>query len=180
MHGWIHERSASLPYEVERSLLLRSADTLERITGVRPVGMRTPSWDFSPHTGTLASELGLVYDSSLMADDDCYELLVEGKATGVVEVPVEWSRSDSSYFLWVRGPSGLRPYTPPSDVLEIFTREFDAAYSTGGLFQLTLHPHIIASRSRIWILDELLRLARSKGDCWFATHAEIAEFVKPW
>ncbi len=65
----------------------------------------------------------------------------------------------------------LRPYTPPKDVLDIFLREFDAAYEAGGLFQLTMHPHIITARSRIWILDEIIRHAKSKGDVWFATHA---------
>ena len=33
-------------------------------------------------------------------------------------------------------------------------------------------------RSRFWILEELVRLAKAKGDCWFATHAEIAAYVK--
>ena len=50
IHGWIHELNSVLSYEAERDLMLRSADTLEKITGVRPVGLRTPSWDFSPHT----------------------------------------------------------------------------------------------------------------------------------
>ena len=65
------------------------------------------------------------------------------------------------------------------DVLDIFLREFDAAYEAGGLFQLTMHPHIITPRSRIWILDEVIRHAKAKGDVWFATHAEVAQFVKP-
>lgn len=178
MHGWIHELCAPLCYEDERDLMLRSADTLERITGVRPVGLRTPSLDFSPNTLRISREMGLFYDSSMASDDDCYELLLNGQETGLVEVPVERLRSDSAYFLWWRGPAGLRPHTPPADVLDIFLREFDAAYEAGGVFQLTLHPHIITPRSRIWILDELLRHARAKGDCWFATHAEIAAFVK--
>ena len=50
IHGWIHELNSVLPYEAERDLMFRSADTLEKITGVRPVGLRTPSWDFSPNT----------------------------------------------------------------------------------------------------------------------------------
>jgi hypothetical protein len=41
-----------------------------------------------------------------------------------------------------------RPYTPPEAVLEIFRREFDGAYEAGGLFQLTMHPHVITPRSR--------------------------------
>ena len=52
IHGWIHELNSVLPYEAERDLMLRSADTLEKISGVRPVGLRTPSWDFSlEHAG---------------------------------------------------------------------------------------------------------------------------------
>jgi peptidoglycan-N-acetylglucosamine deacetylase len=176
IHGWIHELNSTLPHEAERDLMFRSADALETITGVRPVGLRTPSWDFSPNTLRIAGELGLLYDSSLMADDDCYELLLDGKTTGIVEVPVEWIRDDAVYFMMHRFQS-LRPYTPPKDVLDIFLREFDAAYDAGGLFQLTMHPHIIGPRSRIWILDEVIRHAKAKGDVWFATHAEVARFV---
>jgi peptidoglycan-N-acetylglucosamine deacetylase len=177
IHGWIHELNSVLPYEAERDLMFRSADTLEKITGIRPVGLRTPSWDFSPNTLRIEAELGLLYDSSLMADEDCYDLLLDGKSTGIVEVPVEWIRDDAVYFMMNRFQS-LRPYTPPKDVLDIFLRELDAAYEAGGLFQLTMHPHIITPRSRIWILDEVIRHAKAKGDVWFATHAEVAGYVK--
>src|SRR5262249_56107946 len=95
IHGWIHELNSTLPAAAERDLMLRSADVLEKTTGTRPVGMRTPSWDFSPHTLGIACEMGLVYDSSLFADEDCYELLLDGEATGVVELPVEWVRDDA-------------------------------------------------------------------------------------
>lgn len=176
IHGWIHELNSVLPFEAERDLMFRSTDTLERITGVRPVGLRTPSWDFSPGTLAIEKELGLLYDSSLMADEDCYELLLDGEETGIVELPVEWVRDDAVYFMMHRFQS-LRPYTPPADVLDIFRREFDAAYEEGGLFQLTMHPHVIGYRSRIWILEELIRYAKTK-DVWFATHAEVAEYAK--
>jgi peptidoglycan/xylan/chitin deacetylase (PgdA/CDA1 family) len=177
IHGWIHELNSVLPEEAERDLMLRAADTLERITGIRPVGLRTPSWDFSSATLGIVKELGLQYDSSLMADEDCYELLLQGEPTGIVELPVEWVRDDAVYFMMNRFQS-LRPYTAPSDVFEIFRREFDAAYAEGGIFQLTCHPHIIGYRSRIWILDELLRHAKGNGSVWFATHAEIAAWAK--
>jgi len=177
IHGWIHELNSVLPKEAEHDLMLRAADTLERITGIRPVGLRTPSWDFSSATLGIVKELGLQYDSSLMADEDCYELLLQGEPTGIVELPVEWIRDDAVYFMMNRFQS-LRPYTAPSDVFEIFRREFDAAYDEGGIFQLTCHPHIIGYRSRIWILDELLRHAKGNGSVWFATHAEIAAWAK--
>jgi len=177
LHGWIHERNSVLPLEAERDLMLRSADVLEKVSGVRPVGIRTPSWDFSANTLALIQEMGLIYDSSLMADVDCYELLMDGVNTGVVELPVEWIRDDAVYFNMNRF-SGLRPQIAPTDVFDIFRREFDSAYEEGGLFQLTMHPHVTGYRSRIWILKELIAHMKSKKDVWFASHADIVRYVK--
>lgn len=177
IHGWIHELNSGLAYQDERELMLRSSDALTKVTGKRPVGLRTPSWDFSPHTLRIEKEMGLLYDSSLMADEDCYELLLDGAPSGVVELPVEWVRDDAVYFMMNRFQA-QRPYTPPSDVFDIFRREFDAAYEEGGIFQLTCHPHIIGYRSRVWILDELIRHARAKKNVWFATHEEVVRWAK--
>lgn len=177
IHGWIHELNSQLPPENERELQMRSADRLEKITGVRPVGIRTPSWDFSQHTLAISREMGLLYDSSLMADDEPYEILEDGEPTGMVELPVEWIRDDAVYFNMDRF-SALRPYTPPSSVLEVFMAEFDGAYEEEGLFLLTMHPHIIGHRSRLQLLEELIRYMRSHADVWFATHAEIAQYCK--
>jgi peptidoglycan/xylan/chitin deacetylase (PgdA/CDA1 family) len=176
LHGWIHELNSVLPHEAERDLLLRSADTLETITGQRPVGMRTPSWDFSPHTLSIAREMGLRYDSSLMADVDCYELLEAGVPSGLVELPVEWIRDDGAYLIMNRFEA-VRPYTSPADVYDIFRREFDAAYAEGGIFQLTMHPHVTGYRSRIWILEEIIRHAQSLPGVWFATHRDVVEWA---
>ena len=46
------------------------------------------------------------------------------------------------------------------------------------MFQLTMHPHISGYRSRIWILDELIRTCAAHDGVWFATHAEIARYAK--
>src|SRR5208282_569884 len=114
IHGWIHELNSVLPYDAERDLMLRSADTLEKVSGVRPIGLRTPSWDFSPNTLRIEKEMGLAYDSSLMSDEDCYELVMDGEPTGIVELPVEWVRDDAVFFMMHRfsssGPT-RRPRT---------------------------------------------------------------------
>ncbi|WP_430249752.1 polysaccharide deacetylase family protein [Neorhizobium sp. DAR64860/K0K1] len=177
LHGWIHEVNTKVPPDKERELHLRAADTLEKITGIRAVGMRTPSWDFSAVTLEIERELGLLYDSSLMADDDPYELVENGVPTGMVELPVEWIRDDAVYFNMNRF-SAHRPYTPPPAVLDIFKREFDRAYQEGGLFLLTMHPHVSGYRSRIFILEELIRHIKQHDDVWFGTHADIARFAK--
>jgi len=122
-------------------------------------------------------ELGLLYDSSLMADDDPYELLEDDQPTGVVELPVEWIKDDAPYFNMHR-QAGLRPHTAPSAVLEIFKAEFDGAVAEGGLFLLTMHPHIIGHRSRLALLEALIRHIKATPGVWFATHEEVARYCK--
>ncbi len=178
VHGWIHERNTLLGHADELDLTGRALDTLERLSGSRPTGIRTPSWDFSEHTLAVIRELGFAYDSSLMADDEPYLLLADGEDTGVVEIPVEWIRDDAPYFMMDRYAS-LRPYMPPRSALQIWIDEFDAARAEGGLFQLTLHPHIIGHRSRLLVLRELLDHIRRHDDVWCATHAQIADLLTP-
>jgi peptidoglycan/xylan/chitin deacetylase (PgdA/CDA1 family) len=174
VHGWIHERNTQIGAADEKDLIRRSKDTLAEITGSEPVGIRTPSWDFSESTLPAIRDLGFRYDSSLMADDEPYEVLANGNPTGVVEIPVDWIRDDAPYFTMDRFGSS-RPYTRPRDVLEIWVDEFDAAYRAGGVFQLTMHPHVIGHRSRLVILRELLDHIAGHQDVWYATHAQLAE-----
>ena len=173
VHGWIHETNSALDAETERSLVVRAVDYLEQATGRRPVGYRAPSWNFSPNTLDIVRELGFLYDSSLMADDRPYELLQNGEPTGVVELPVEWILDDAPLL----NPLGDR-YTPPRELLQVYIDEFDKAYEEGTMFLLTMHPHVIGHRSRMVILEELIDHIQARGDVWFATHEQVARYVK--
>jgi peptidoglycan/xylan/chitin deacetylase (PgdA/CDA1 family) len=174
VHGWIHERNMLLERADELDLTGRAIEVLEKLSGTRPVGIRTPSWDFSDNTLGIIEQLGLRYDSSLMADDEPYEIVADGRRTGIVEIPVEWIRDDAPYLMMERY-GALRPYTPPRALFEIWRDEFDAAHAEGGLFQLTLHPHVIGHRSRLVVLRDLLAHIRSHSDVWCATHAQLAD-----
>ncbi|QKV74072.1 polysaccharide deacetylase [Amycolatopsis sp. Hca4] len=174
LHGWIHERCGELTPAQELELGTRSIEALTAVTGTRPVGMRTPYWDFTVHTLPIAQQLGLEYDSSLMADDQPYELLRGGEPTGLTEVPVSWIRDDAPYFPDdALGKQALAPH----DVLRIWQDEFDGAYAEGGLFTLALHPHVIGHRSRIKVLHDLLAHIAAHSGVWCATHAEIARYA---
>tara|TARA_B100000809_G_scaffold159317_1_gene156687 strand:+ start:2770 stop:3723 length:954 start_codon:yes stop_codon:yes gene_type:complete len=172
VHGWIHELNTELDGETERDLIGRATDYLESVTGRRPVGYRAPSWNFSPNTLRIIRGFEFLYDSSLMADDRPYELLQNGEATGIVELPVEWILDDAP-LLNPRGTS----YTSPRDLLQVYIDEFDQAYEEGTMFLLTTHPHIIGHRSRILILEELISHIQSVGNVWFATHEQVARYV---
>lgn len=173
LHGWIHELNTSLDGETEARLLRQASDAIEEITGVRPIGYRAPSWNHSPNTLNIILEMGLLYESSLMADDRPYELVQDGEPTGLVELPVEWILDDAPLF----NPLGNR-YMNPRDVLQVWIDEFDKAWEEGTMFLLTMHPHIIGHRSRIVVLEELIDHIKTKSGVWFGTHAEAARWVR--
>ncbi len=176
VHGWIHERLPLLNNEKEEQRLLDlSIETLTKMTGKRPAGYRAPSWKFSGWTMGQVKAAGFLYDSSLMASDDAYEILLDGKPTGVVELPIERILDDAPYF--GSNADGSNPSV--GDVYEVFQSEFDVAYEEGGLYLLTMHPHLIGHRSRAAMLERLVRYIKGKPGVWFATHEQIANHVRP-
>ncbi|TKD49970.1 polysaccharide deacetylase family protein [Sphingomonas baiyangensis] len=177
VHGWMHENNSLLDRDTEHDLMQRARDVLGEVSGREPVGFRSAHWDLSPHTIAIAADMGFAYDSSMMADDDCYELIAEGQPTSMVEVPVEWLRDDAVYLLFNRNPA-TRPWMAPDEVFAIFRREMEAAAAEGGLFQLVCHPFVIGYRSRIWMIDALIEHARKLGGAWFGTHAAVAAWVR--
>ena len=176
IHGWVHELAQELTGEEERELLERSFDFWRERLGRPPAGIRTPSWDFTSHTLGIIQELGFLYDSSLMGDDRPYELVDAGAPTGVVELPVEWLLDDYPYFQ-IDSAQGSRPYIQPDAVCRIWEAEFDMAYQEGTLFLLTMHPQVIGHRSRLMMVERLIKRLREHPRVWFATHEAIARYV---
>src|SRR5450432_550945 len=79
VHGWIHEHLDVLNDEAEeRRLLQRSIELLTKAIGHKPAGYRAPSWAMSLYTMKQVKEAGFLYDSSLMASDDAYEVTLDG------------------------------------------------------------------------------------------------------
>ncbi len=111
-----------------------------------------------------------------MADDRPYEILDRGRPTGIVEIPVEWLLDDYPYFGFDRY-SAVRPHSTPDEVLSIWKAEYDKAFEEGTLFVLTMHPKYIGHRSRIVLLERLIRYIISRGRVWFATHEDIARLA---
>lgn len=173
VHGWIHERNTQVPADKEREMIVNAHQKLIELTGETPVGYRAPSWNFSAVTPQIIMDMKYVYESSMMSDDRPYELVVGGKPTGIVELPVEWIMDDAPLL----DPRGDR-YDSPRDWLQVQKDEFDVAYQEGTMFLLTMHPHYIGHRSRIVVLRELIDYMQSKGNVWFATHEEAARYVK--
>jgi peptidoglycan/xylan/chitin deacetylase (PgdA/CDA1 family) len=173
VHGWIHEHLGVLDNEAEEQRLLnQSIEWLTTAMGRKPVGYRAPSWAMSRYTMKQVKEAGFLYDSSLMASDDAYEVTIDGQLSGVIELPIERILDDAPYY---GAASGSLP--SPELVDRIYRAEFDVAYQEGGLYVLTMHPHYTGHRSRALWLERLIVYMKSKPGVWFATHEEVARYL---
>lgn len=176
VHGWIHEFWPGLGDAAkEERLLAQSLDYLTKATGKRPVGVRAPGSGFGPDTFNLIRKAGFLYDSSLLAADEPYEIVSNGQPSGVVELPI--SEVGNDYVYYGENANGSMP--SPDAVLAIYKAEFDLAFEEHTMFILTQHPHVGGRRSRIVQLDRLIAYIKSKGPVWFATMEQVANYVKP-
>jgi peptidoglycan-N-acetylglucosamine deacetylase len=176
VHGWIHEFWPDFTDEhQERQALTRSIEYLTKASGKRPVGVRAPGSGFSPHTFGLIRSSGFLYDSSLLAADEPYEIVSDGQPSGVIELPI--SEVDNDYVYYGETANGALP--SPDAVFQIYKAEFDGAYQERTMFILTQHPHVGGRRSRIQVLERLVNYIQSKPDVWFATMEQAANYVKP-
>jgi peptidoglycan/xylan/chitin deacetylase (PgdA/CDA1 family) len=187
-HGFVHERITELTPEREHEVLKIGIDILSDLTGRRPIGYRSPSWEFTSHTIDYLLEEGFRYDSSLMASDyvpywprrgDSFTSdgpYVFGKPAEIVEMPVSWELDDMPHFSFVRGVNtGLKA---PTQVREIWFEEFRyfCEEVAGGCWTLTMHPQIIGRGHRIRMLDELIAEMKQ----WDVVFAPLAEAADTW
>jgi peptidoglycan-N-acetylglucosamine deacetylase len=172
VHGWIHEFPPRLAEGEEERLLDQAIAYLTKAVGKRPVGYRAPSWAFSSVTLDLIQKKGFLYDSSLQALDEPYEIMSRGKDTGVVELAIDWTLTETPYL----GQNGHMP--SPELLYQLYKDEFDGAYAEGTMFVLTLHPYLSGHRAPMEHLDKFVAYMKSKPGVWFATCEQIARYLK--
>jgi peptidoglycan/xylan/chitin deacetylase (PgdA/CDA1 family) len=172
VHGWIHEFTPRLSAEEEERLLDQAIDYLTKVSGKRPVGYRAPSWAFSPVTLDLILKKGFLYDSSLQALDEPYEVMSRGKLTGLVELAIDWTLTETPFL----GQNGRMPV--PELLYKLYRDEFDGAWNERTMFVLTLHPYLSGHRAPMKHLEQFVAYMRSKPGVWFATGSQIANYVK--
>ncbi|MGX5802642.1 polysaccharide deacetylase family protein [Bradyrhizobium sp. Arg314] len=187
LHGYCHETPVGLTRQQEADLLDRAIAKLQSVLGPEflPKGYRSPAWDLSANSIELFEKRGLVYDSSMMADDyrpylarkgyvadeDSYDPGIPSK---VIELPVAWELDDFPHFVFLSKPMYLGLRTP-TEVYELWREEFDFCHSLGdGVFTLTMHPQVIGRGPRMQMLSQLIDHMRATPGVVFRTAADEA------
>ncbi|MBI3733050.1 MAG: polysaccharide deacetylase [Chloroflexi bacterium] len=187
-HSYAHVDPSEQTADEERRDMERAWKALERI-GLKPLGFRSPSADYSSATLALIEEFNFLYDSSLMADDyrpyhprlgdqvTQQSPLVKGAEARVWELPICFEFDD-----WVHFQFNFNPYrngtSAPSKVLEIWTAEFDWMHANvdGGILNVAMHPQVIGRGHRVAMLEHFITHCLSRGsDVKFERMGDVAK-----
>lgn len=173
-HGYMHETPAKLDQETELDILERGIACIERVTGRKPLGYRSPEWEVSENTLSLVASHGFTYDSSLMDKDVPY--VVETDAGPLMELPVQWLLDDFPYFGYSPPAGVMAPITSPDNVFNVWSSEFEGAYHYTQCFVLTMHPQIIGHPGRLLMLERLIKHIRSFPGTAFMRNIDLVEY----
>ena len=185
-HGWSHTRPGNYESkDSERADIERGIESIESLTGGRPTGYRSPSWDFSTHTLDILRDLGFRWDSSQMARDfELYRVregwsapadgpFERGTETELVEVPVSWQRDDFPAFAFNRE----RGYANERAIFRQWREQFDwmIEHVDGGVFVLTMHPQVIGQSHRLERLESFVQHVADTPNVAFETVETVVD-----
>ena len=177
-HSWSHTWLLTLTPDEEREEMEKGLEAIQKATGRKPAGYRSPAAEFSPITLKLLEEYGFGYSSNYFDEDSPYLHQIDGRQTDIVEFPFAWVLDDAPFFLYSITLPG-RTMHPPSSVLEGWVEEFDVLYREGREFVLAMHPQIIGRPSRITILERLIRHIMGHPNVWLARCDQVADELRP-
>ena len=192
-HGYTHVPPAGLSREQEAEGLVKGNDAIERITGKRARGYRSPSWDLSLHTIELLLEHGFAYESSLMGNDytpyfarhgdeiRLEEPCVWGKPTRLIELPISWTLDDYPHFEFVRTPNHvMQGLMNAGDVLQNWIDDFlyMQRIVDWGVLTYTMHPYVIGRGHRMLMLERLIVRLDELGAVFRTMEEAAAEFAQ--
>ena len=189
-HSWAHVPPAQQTRAEEEADLIRANEAVEKLTGRKARGYRSPSWDLSPHTVELLVRHGFVYDSSLMGADywpyrarrgDVAELgkpFRFGAETSLIEMPISWSLDDYPHFEFVRTAATVLPGLQPArTVMENWLDEFRYMQQSveWGVLTYTMHPYVIGRGYRMLALEDLIKKLKDMGAMFMTMEDAAAE-----
>src|SRR5438876_6164194 len=170
-HGQTWTPQYSMTSEQERKSYTDSAATIERVTGVRPVGFNAFWLRGTPHTLEILQDLGYTYYIDDVSRDEPFLVNVRNKPFAVVPYTLHMNDIvdyESRYFSTAMYADDLK-------------EEFDALYAEAGtrrrMMSVSAHDRIAGRPSRAKVLEQFIVYAQSHPGVAFMRKGEIARFA---
>jgi peptidoglycan/xylan/chitin deacetylase (PgdA/CDA1 family) len=170
-HGLTMQRiiTSKMNEEQERDYIRTSLNSLQKATGVRPVGWLGGEFSESTRTPQLLAEEGVRYVCDWPNDEQPYKM--KGQDAYFLPTLLEL---DDEYSM--RAPRFL----PVTEYCQMLQDAFDVVYHdsarSGRVLAFTLHPYLMGQPFRVKYLDLALAHMTKYGALWKATGKEIIDW----
>lgn len=169
-HGYRWQGTVGMEEEEERAEIRRGLESIEKTTGVRPVGFYLRN-GITERTRDILVEEGFLYDSNAYSDDLPY--FVPAAGTHHLVVPYAGDTNDARFW----GPGSLGT---ADDFMSVLTDSLDLLLLEGDsvpkMMSVGLHMRIGGRPGVAVGVRRFLQYALSQQGVWFATRAEIARW----
>jgi len=167
-HGQTWTPQYSMTPEQERKSYADSAATIERVTGVRPVGFNAFWLRGTPRTLQILQELGYTYYIDDVSRDEPFLVNVRNKPFAVV--PYTLHMNDIVNY--------ETRYLSTEEYAADLKREFDVLYEEGAhrrrMMSVSAHDRIAGRPARMRVLEDFIQYAQSRPDVSFMRKVDIA------
>jgi peptidoglycan/xylan/chitin deacetylase (PgdA/CDA1 family) len=170
-HGQTWTPQYPMTWEQERKSYADSAATIERVTGVRPVGFDAFWLRGTPQTLQILQELGYTYYIDDVSRDEPFLVNVRNKPFAVVPYTLHMNdivNYETRYFSTEAYAADLK-------------REFDVLYEEGArrrrMMSVSAHDRIAGRPARMRVLEDFIQYARSHPGVSFMRKVDIANYA---
>jgi peptidoglycan/xylan/chitin deacetylase (PgdA/CDA1 family) len=170
-HGQTWTAQFSMTPEEERASYEQSIESIERATGVRPVGFNAFWLRGTPRTLEILQSLGFLYHIDDVSRDEPFLVNVRNKPFAVVPYTLHMNDIvdyETRFFSTAMYADDLKA-------------EFDALHAEAGtrrrMMSVSAHDRIAGRPSRAKVLEEFIIYAQSHSGVTFMRKDEIARFA---
>src|ERR1700722_5339800 len=170
-HGQTWTPQYSMTSEQERASYADSAATIERVTGIRPVGFNAFWLRGTPQTLQILQELGYTYYIDAVSGAEPFLVDVRNKPFAVVPYTLHMNdiaNYEARYFSTDAYAADLK-------------REFDVLYEEGEhrrrMMSVSAHDRIAGRPSRMRVLEDFIQYAQSHPGVTFMRKVDIANYA---
>ena len=160
--------NSAMSEAAETNLINEAINTLQRLTGRRPVGWIGQDFGESTRTPYLLAEAGLQYLMDWPNDDQPY-LMTVGDRLVSIPIQTEW---DEVHALWTRRVPSTRF---PDIVHEALSVLRDEGRQSGRYFGLHIHPWLSGKPHRFPYLERALERLVEIEDVWWTTASGVSD-----
>ncbi len=168
IHSWDHRYYGDMAAAEQLRDATSVLNKIEEVTGVRPVGHKTASWNFNDSTPEVVQDLGLLWRMDVARQDLPWIERPDPEKPPVVQLPPSRFYDDYTYF--------VDQTVNPRHTAEFWRDDLDVLRAEGKLMCLTLHPWVSGRPGPSTAIANLLDYAIDLGDIWIARADQVAQW----